>query len=134
VRAIAALGALSFAYLAVIPAALVGATIDPGCGSSCGYSTPVEVYLVIGFALCALALAGSALSLAAYAFQPSHSTGSLVRRWLRISAATIGALLFSEFAVIHPIAAAVIAAVSLPAGWLITGRGDPRRFRPVTRR
>ena len=124
-RAIAALGALLFAYLAVIPAALVGATVDPGC-ESCGYSAPVTVYLVAAFAVSSLALAGCAISLAAFAAQPSRSTGRLVGQSLRISAATIGILLFSEFALIHPVAAIVIAAVSLPVGWLIV-RGRPPR-------
>jgi hypothetical protein len=129
VRAIALLGALLFLYLAVIPAALVGSTIDPGC-ESCGYSAPVTAYLVIAFAACSLALAGSALSLAAFAARPSRETGRLARGSLRVSAAAIGGLLFSEFALAYPVAALVIAAVSLSTGWLITRRRSPRAGTP----
>jgi hypothetical protein len=131
VRAIAVLGAVLFAYLAVIPAALVGATVDPGCESSCGYSAGVSVYLIIAFSLCAVVLICCAVVLVAFAARPSRRTRGLVGRWLRVSAAAIGALLFSEFALIHPVASVVIAVGSLGVAWLITrGRppgGGPRR-------
>jgi hypothetical protein len=65
VRVLAALGAVCFTYLAVIPGAVVGATVDPACsGSQCSYSGPVTVYLVIAFGASALALAAAAVAMA----------------------------------------------------------------------
>jgi hypothetical protein len=126
VRVIAVLGSVLFAYLAVIPGALVGATLNPACESSCGYAPAITVYLVIALGLSSLALVGSAVTLALFASRPSARTGMLVRRSLQITAAAIGALLFSEFALVYPVAAAVAAGVSIPGAWLIT-RGQPPR-------
>jgi hypothetical protein len=128
VRLIAVLGALFFAYLAVIPAVLVAATVDPACtaSSSCGYATPVTVYLAVAFAACALGLLGVSLSLVAFAASPSASIGRLVGRALKLAAVGTGVLLFSEFALGYPVAALVILAISVAGGWAIT-RARPRR-------
>jgi hypothetical protein len=122
VRALAVIGALLFAYLAVIPAALVGATLHPACEGSCGYAAPLSAYLVLAFVASSAALAASAVCLAAFAVRPSSKTTGLVGRSLQISAAVIGVLLFSEFAIAYPVPAVVIAAVSAPVVWLITRR------------
>jgi hypothetical protein len=124
VRALAVIGALLFAYLALIPALLVGATVDPGCESGCEFAMPITVYLVIAFGACALALLGSAAGFAAYAARPSRASVRLLGRSLRLSALTVAILLLSEFALGYPVAAAVIAVVSLLGGWMIT---RPRR-------
>ncbi len=128
-RALAALGAISFAYLAVIPGALVWATADPAC-ESCGHSTAVSVYLVLAFAASSVILAGAAISLAAFAARPSTRTEALVGRSLRISAAAVGVLLLSEFALVYPVAAAVIVPASALGGWLITRGRRPSTGRP----
>lgn len=134
-RVIAVLGALFFGYLAVIPAALVGATLDPGCtASSCGYAPAITVYLVAAFGACSVALAASAVALAAFAARPSSSRSRLVGRSLAASATAIGLLLLSEFALGYPVAAAVVVAVSVGAVWLTTGRAIPRRHTRMTRR
>jgi hypothetical protein len=125
VRAIAVLGALLFAYLAVIPAALVGATLDPGC-ESCGSSAPVAAYFVIAFAACAVALGAVAVSMVAFAARPSRTSAARVGLALRISATVVGVLLLSEFAAAYPLAAAVIVPVCLSAVWLITLGRPPR--------
>jgi hypothetical protein len=115
VRVLAALGAVLFAYLAVIPGAVVGATVDPACaGSSCEYSQPVTVYLVIAFGATALALAASALSMALFATRPSAGSEKLVRTSLKASAVSTGVLLLSELALPHPVAALVIVGVCVP--------------------
>jgi len=115
VRVLAALGAVCFAYLAVIPAAVVGATIDPACaGSSCEYSPPVTVYLVIAFGAAAFGLAASAFAMALFAARPSARNGRLVRSSLRASAVLTGVLLLSEVALPHPVAALVIVGVCVP--------------------
>lgn len=121
-RVIAVLGALFFAYLAVIPAALVGSTVDPACSasSSCGYATPVTVYLVAAFAACSLGLLAAGLSLAVFAASPSPSSARRVGPALRLSALGVGLLLFSEFVLAYPVAAPVILAVSVAGALLIT--------------
>jgi hypothetical protein len=132
VRLLAALGAVLFAYLTVIPAAVVGATIDPACaGSPCEYSPPVTVYLVIAFGATALGLAASALALALFAARPSEWSGGLVRTSLKISAVLTGVVLFSELALPHPVAALVIVGVCVPIA-LIGGarRGATSPARP----
>jgi hypothetical protein len=115
VRILAALGALCFAYLAVIPGAVVGATIDPACaGGSCAYSAPVTVYLVIAFGATTLALGASALGLALFAVRPSARHERLIRNSLKASTALIGVVLLSELALPHPVAALVIVALCVP--------------------
>ena len=114
-RAIAAVGALTFAYLAVIPGALVGATVDPACaGTSCDYSPPLTVYLVIAFGLCGLALAAAALGMAAFAVRPTERNAGLVRLALKAAVATVALILFTELALPYPLAALVIVAVCVP--------------------
>jgi hypothetical protein len=125
VRVLAALGAICFAYLTVIPAAVVGATIDPACaGSSCEYSPPVTVYLVIAFGATALGLAASALAMALFAARPSARSEGLVRTSLKVSAVLIGVLLLSELALPHPIAALVIVGVCVPIALIGGARRD----------
>ena len=114
-RVLAALGAVCFAYLAVIPGAVVGATVDSACaGSQCGYSPPVTVYLVVAFGATALVLAASAVTMAIYATRPSPLNERLVRASLKASAALIGLLLLSEIALPHPLAALAIVATCVP--------------------
>jgi hypothetical protein len=129
VRVLAALGALCFAYLAIIPGAVVGATIDPACaGSQCSYSAPVTVYMVLVFAAAALALAASSAALAVYAVRPTPRNAGLIRAALKASALLIGLVLLSELALPDPVAAIVIVAVCVPVGLLGAARrtGHPR--------
>jgi hypothetical protein len=127
VRVLAAAGALLFAYLAVIPLAVVGSTLDSACaGSECGYSAPLSVYLVIAFGAAALALAAGAVSMAAYAVHPSEGTARLIRASLKVSVAVIGVVLFSELAITHPVAAIVIAALIVPLALIGAGTRERR--------
>ena len=122
-RVIAALGAVCFAYLAIIPGAVVGATIDPACsGSQCSYSAPVTVYLVIAFGAAALALAAVALALALYAARPTTRNAGLIRASLKVSAALIGVVLLSEVALPHPLAAIVIVGICVPVALIGAAR------------
>jgi hypothetical protein len=131
VRVVAALGAVCFAYLAVIPGALVGATVNSACaGPQCGYSPPVTVYLVLAFGATALALAASAVTMAIYAVRPTRSNERLVGTSLKASAVFIGVLLLSEIALPHPVAAVVIIALCVPIGLL----GAARRRQPTQAR
>jgi hypothetical protein len=115
---------MTFAYLAVIPAALVGATVDPACaGTSCDYSPPLTVYLVIAFGLCGLALAAAALGMAAFAVRPTGGNARLVRRALKAAVAAVALLLFTELALPYPVAAVVIVALCVPVVLLGAARG-----------
>ena len=115
VRILAALGAVCFAYLAIIPGAVVGATVDPACaGPQCSYSAPVTVYMVVIFAATALALAASALAMALYAARPSTRGAALIRTALKASAVAVGVVLLSELALPDPVAAIVIVAICVP--------------------
>jgi hypothetical protein len=120
VRAIGALGALLFAYLAVIPAALVGATLDPGCETACGSGTFTTAYLVIVAAACALVLLAAAVTLAAYAIRPSPAAIGRIARALGISALLVGLLLFSEVLLAYPGPGLAIAGFSALVGVSLT--------------
>lgn len=122
-RVLAALGAICFAYLAIIPGAVVGATIDPACsGSQCAYSPPVTVYMVVIFAVGAVALLASAVTLALYAAHPSDRNARLIRTALKASAVAIGVVLLSELALPDPVAAIVIVGVCVPVALIGTAR------------
>jgi hypothetical protein len=123
VRVIAALGAVFFAYLAIIPGAVVGATVDPACaGSQCSYSAPVTVYLVVVFAATALVLAGSAVSLMLYAARPTARNAGLIGTALKASAVLIAVVLLSELALPDPVAAIVIVGLCVPVGLIGAAR------------
>jgi hypothetical protein len=128
VRVLAALGAVCFAYLAVIPGALVGATVDSACaGGVCDYSPPITVYLVLAFGATAVALAACSVTMATYALRPSAAGERLVGRALKASAALVGVLLLSEIALPHPVAVLVIVAACVPIGVI----GSARRRGPA---
>jgi hypothetical protein len=116
---------LLFAYLAVIPLAVVGSILDSACaGSGCGYGAPLSVYLVIAFGAAGLALGAAAVSMAAFAARPSAGAARLIRASLRASVAAIGVVLFSELAIPHPVAAIVIAASIVPLALLGAARAS----------
>ena len=130
-RVLAALGAICFAYLAIIPGAVVGATIDPACsGSQCSYSPPVTVYMVLVFAASALALFASAVTLGVYAARPSARNAGWIRTALKASAVAIGVVLLSELALPDPVAAIVIVAVCVPVALIGTARRTSRARPP----
>ena len=131
VRVLAALGAICFAYLAIIPGAVVGATIDPACsGSQCSYSPPVTVFMVFIFAATSLALLASAVTLALYAVRPSTRNARLIAIALKASAVAIGVVLLSELALPDPVAAIVIVGVCVPVALLGTARRSSRARPP----
>jgi hypothetical protein len=128
VRVLAAFGALLFAYLAVIPVAVVASTLDSACaGSECGYSAPLSAYLVVAFGAAALALGAAAVAMAAYAARPSAGNARLIQTSLKVSVAVIGVVLFSELAIPHPLAAIVIAASIVPLALIGTATRERRR-------
>ena len=131
VRVLAALGAICFAYLAIIPGAVVGATIDPACsGTQCSYSPPVTVYMVFIFAATALTLVAAAATLGLYAARPSARNARLIGIALKACVVAIGVVLLSELALPDPIAAIVIVGVCVPVGLVGAARRASRERPP----
>src|SRR4051794_2025073 len=113
-RVLSGLGALFFAYLTLIPAGLVVASVDPSCADGgCDDSTIVTVVLVVIYATCALALAASAGALVAYALRPGGAAARRIATALAASAGAIGIALFALLAISFPVAGAVIAAIGV---------------------
>ena len=130
-RALAGLGLLVFAYLTLIPAGLVAATLDPSCGNfGCDQSAAAAVALVALYCLCAIALAATALRFGAYALRPGPAAGRRIATTLGASAAAVGIVLFGLFAISFPIAGATIAA--LGAGLYLWLRRRPAPADPQT--
>jgi hypothetical protein len=124
-RVIAGLGAVLFAYLALIPGGLVFATLDNSC-DGCGEDLAVAIVLTAAYVLCFLGLLVAALSLARYALHPGSEEGSRVGTALAIAAALTGLTLFALFVVAFPIGGVAIAAIG--AGlylWLRARPGPP---------
>jgi hypothetical protein len=126
-RVLAGLGFLLFAYLTLIPAGLVIATVDPSCADGgCDESLALTIALTILYTACALALAASAGALAGYAIRPGGSAAGRVAGALAISAAVIGVALFVLLAISFPIAGAVIAVLGVGLyTWLRRRPGPP---------
>jgi hypothetical protein len=127
-RVLAAAGFLLFAYLALIPAGLVVATVDPSC-DGCGDTAVVAIALSVVYAACFLALAACAAALADYAIRPGGAAARRIPVALAVSAGAIGVALFALLAVSFPVAGAAIAALGVALyGWLRRrpASADPR--------
>jgi hypothetical protein len=119
VRILSGFGALLFAYLAIIPAELIGATLDSACaGGTCETTFAAELVLTTAYALCLVALGATGALLAHHAATGAERSIELVPRALAASAGAVAATLFVLFASASPDAAgvaAVIAGVSFAA-------------------
>jgi hypothetical protein len=125
-RLVAAAGFLLFAYLAIIPAGLVGTTLDPACADGeCESGTVERILLALLFGACCVALAGTAIAFAGYGLRPTEEGLRLVGRALAVSAAVIGVAVFVVVALSYPLAGAVLVAIGV-GGYLWL-----RRLRPA---
>jgi hypothetical protein len=126
-RIVAGLGFLVFAYLTLIPAGLVIATVDPSCADGgCDESLALTVALTILYGACTLALATTAGALGGYAISPGLQAARRIAAALAVSAAAIGVALFALLAISFPIAGAVIALVGVGLyTWLRRRPGPP---------
>lgn len=118
-RVISGLGAVLFAYLTLIPAELIGATLNSACaGGTCETTFAAELLLTTVYALSAVALGGTAVLLAHHASTGADRSLRLVPTALGGCAAAVAATLFVLFASASPDAAGiaiVIAAVTFAA-------------------
>jgi hypothetical protein len=126
-RVLAVGGFLLFAYLTIIPAGLVGATLDPACaGGNCESGLAARILLALLYGACSIALAGTAIAFAGYGLHPTANGLRLVARALAVSAAAIGLALFTLLAVSYPVAGIALAALAA-GGYLWLRRMRPDR-------
>jgi hypothetical protein len=110
-RVLAIAGFLLFAYLAVIPAGLVGATLDPACaGGDCESVLVVRIGFAALYGACCVALAVTAVAFAGYGLRPTVEGLRMVGRALTGAAVVIGVALFGILALSYPLAGAALAA------------------------
>ena len=109
-RVLAGIGFVLFAYLTLIPAGLVAATVDPSCTGECE-STARAILLTAVYGACALALVATAAAFAAYAVRPSPRRAAIVARALAVSATVIGIALFVLLALAFPLAGLALGAL-----------------------
>jgi hypothetical protein len=112
VRILSGFGAVLFGYLAIIPAELIGATLDSACaGGICETAFAAELLLTTVYALCLVALGGTAVLLAHHATTGAQRSIDLVPRSLAASAGAVAVTLFVLFASADPDAAGVAAVI-----------------------
>jgi len=96
-------GAMLFAYLAIVPAALVISTFDSACaGGDCETPFAQDALLVALYTACFAGIAGSSALLSLYFFQPTVRGERLIRRALVGAVAAVGTTLFALFALTFP--------------------------------
>ncbi len=99
-------GAVLFAYLALVPGGLVISTIDPACaGPDCDRPLAEAILLGALYALCFAALVACAATMVLYFFRTSIAGELWIRRALVVAFALAGATLFAQFALAFPLAA-----------------------------
>lgn len=124
-RVIAGIGAVLFAYLALIPGGLVVATLDNSC-DGCDEDLAVAIVLTAAYVLCFLGLVVTAFSLASYAVRPSVEAGRRVATALSIAAGVTGLTLFALFVVAFPVEGIAIASIGVGLYlWLRARPGPP---------
>lgn len=112
-RLLAGLGALFFAYLALIPAGLVYSTLESACaGGSCETSLLSKVGFTILYSVCLAAVLGTAGLFAAYAVTGRVEPLGRLPPALAVTAAVIGTAVFVLFFVAFPLGGGVALAAA----------------------
>ena len=125
-RVLAAIGAVVFAYLAIIPAGLVVSTVDPACaGGACRTGLGRDILMVVAYSATFVAVAGTSAAFSLYAFRRTVGRERLIRTMLLASVATVGLTFMLLFAIAQPIAAVVTVAIGAGTYWLLR-RGERR--------
>lgn len=127
-RALAAIGALGFAYLAIIPAGLVASMIESACaGEGCASAPLSKLTFTALYGACLLAVVGCALLFAHHALRGSLATQRRLGLGLRLTAVVVSVTLLALFAAAFPLGAALAlggAAITLAVlAWLARERG-----------
>jgi len=99
-------GSFLFAYLALFPGGLVISTIDSVCaGPDCDQPLAEDILLVTLYVACFAALVACSAAMLLYFFRTTVRGELWIRRALVAALATVGATLFTHFALVFPFAA-----------------------------
>jgi hypothetical protein len=124
VRVLAAIGALAFLYLALIPAGLIYSTLDSACaGEGCETSVASRIAFTALYGACLAAVLGTAALFAHYAVSGSPAAERRLPRALGATGAVVGTVLFALFFVAFPLGGAVALGLALTSFILIRFRG-----------
>lgn len=108
-RFLSGLGAALFAYLTLIPAGLIGSTIDSSCaGAGCESSVLVRIGFTLAYALCAVALLVVAAALAHNAVRGTAETQERAQRSLALAAVIVGVATFGLLTLSFPVGGGVL--------------------------
>jgi hypothetical protein len=111
-RYLAGLGAMAFAYLTLIPVALIGSTLDPACaGSQCETGLLSDIVFTTLYVGCAAGMLAISGTLSLYVFRPSVLGEGWIVRAMIGTAIVLGLTFFALFAVGNLVPAAVILAI-----------------------
>ena len=112
-RVLAAIGALLFAYLALIPGGLLVSVWDSACsGGSCETSLFSRLAFTVLYGLCLVAVLGSAAAFAGHALRGTLASQERLSRALLASAFVIGGATFVLFCVAYPLGGALAGAIA----------------------
>jgi hypothetical protein len=124
-RYLAGIGSMLFAYLTLIPVALIGSTIDPACaGSQCETGLASDIVFLTLYVGCAAGMLSISGTLSVYAFRPTAAGEGWIVRALIGTAAILGLTFFALFAVASPLPAVVILAVGAGSYLLLRRNRD----------
>lgn len=122
-RVLAGLGSLFFLYLALIPAGLVGSTLDSACaGELCETSGLGKAGLTLLYGLTASALIATGGSMAAFAMRGTQTWSERIIAGLQLSTAAIGLTLFVLFTLTMPVGGLVVAVTGVMLYAVLAGR------------
>lgn len=108
-RYLAGIGAMIFAYLALIPVALIGSTLDPACaGQQCETGLLSDIVFTTLYVGCAVGMLSLSGTLSLYVFRPSVVGEGWIVRTLIGAAAILALTFYALFAIASPIATGVI--------------------------
>jgi hypothetical protein len=132
-RIVAGIGALLFAYLALVPGGLVLSTLDSPCaGGTCGTGPGSDIILVLAYGAALAAIAGTSAALSLYTFRPTAAGERLIRRMLGFCVAAVALALLVIFAIAQPVAALVTVAVGAITYGLVARSARRQAFDPST--
>ena len=113
VRFLAGLGALLFAYLALIPAGLIFSVWDDACsGPGCESSLLSRIGFTLLYGICLAAVLGTAAAFADHALRGTHATQERLRSAMTVSAFAVGGVTFVLFCIAVPLGGTIAAAVA----------------------
>jgi hypothetical protein len=131
VRFLAGLGALLFAYLALIPGGLIFSVWDDACsGGECESSLFSRIAFTLLYGACLAAVLGTAAAFAHHALRGTFETQERLARAMMISAFVVGGATFVLFCVAVPLGGAIAGAIAA-GGYLLLRLRQRREDTPA---